>query len=157
MGIAATAVAIGLAVIASGVHVGWQGLHGVRLIAFLVGALAFATATYLLQRTFRRRARLDAIADLLPNYRHYRRHADELFFDEPELDDELSARLPVARGEVGSAARALLVSLEDEMRRDTVRMRRNNRPHCRQARLRTAGRSESRRRRIPVRFATTPS
>lgn len=154
-GMAVTAIGIGLAIFVRGDRLGWRGLNGARLAAFLVGGVALVTAIFLFQRGLRRRARLDAIADLLPSYR--RRHHDEFLFDEPDLDDDLSTRIPHARGEVRAATRALLVSLEDEMRREMGRVRRTRRPSCRRARLRAAGRSESRRRRISVRIDSTPS
>jgi hypothetical protein len=105
----------------------------------------------------RRRARMAAIADLLPRYRDHHPH-DELFFAEPDLDGAPSdRRLPAARAEIRAATRALLVSLEEEMRREIGQARRSGRPGCRRARLRAVGRSEPRRRRVPVRLATIPS
>jgi hypothetical protein len=140
-------------VVASAVHF---GLHGIRLAAFLFGVVAFAAAIGLFHRALRRRARLEAIAELLPGYRP-RAMEDELLFDEVDLDGDHSGRLPAGRAEMRAATRALLVSLEEEMRREVSRARRGGRPGCRHARLRTAGRSEARRRRVPLRLATIPS
>ncbi|MEO8212282.1 MAG: hypothetical protein ABI560_03770 [Myxococcales bacterium] len=122
----------------------------------MFGVLAFGAAIGLVQRALRRRARLEAIADLLPSYRP-RQMEDEFLFDEGDFGEDFSGRLPAGRAEMRAATRALLVSLEEEMRREVSRARRSGHPACRHARLRTAGRSEARRRRIPVRLATSAS
>ncbi|MEP6655569.1 MAG: hypothetical protein ABJA82_19540 [Myxococcales bacterium] len=147
------AVAAGIVVVGSVAHF---GLHGMRLAAFMFGVVAFGAAIGLVKRALRRRARLEAIAELLPSYRP-RPMEDEFLLDEGDLDDDHSGHLPAGRAEMRAATRALLVSLEEEMRREVGRARRSGRPACRHARLRIAGRSEARRRRVPVRIATSAS
>lgn len=148
------AVGAGVGVMAAGNHL--ASLRGIRLAAFIVGTMGFAFAIYLFQRSVRRRARLEAIADLLPAYRHHR-FDDEFLLDQADLEDRLSESIPGARADVRHVTRALLVSLEEEMRRETGRVRRSSRPACRHARLRVAGQTPSRRRRVPLRLATSPS
>ena len=138
-------------------RLGLGTLRGLGLGVFLCAGAAFAVGACLFQRGLRRRARMAAIADLLPRYLDHHRD-DEFLFDEPDLDAALAdRRLPAVRAEIRAATRALLVSLEEEMRRQTGHARRSGRPGCRRARLRAAGRSEPRRRRIAVRLAIAPS
>lgn len=163
----ATAVAAaiaGVAVVVRGAERGWMSLHGVRLAMFVGGVLIFAVGVGLFLREIRarRRARIEAIAALLPKIGGRRRWAlnnqmEDSWLDDFEGTDDLSERVPMARAEIRAATRALLVSLEEEMRRDGIGKRRSARPACRRARLRVAGRAEAKRRHPRVRSASIPS
>jgi hypothetical protein len=161
--IAAAIVGAGVALVAHGVHKGIVTLTAARLIALSLGTVISGVTVLLVRRARRHRARVEAIRTLLPQYRA-RHHlwamtaeemegADPYSFDDADEDDT-SRGVPVARAEFRAVTRALLMSLEEEMRRETGRHRRTGRPACRRARLRAAGRSEPRRRRVPVRPAT---
>ncbi|MES1207669.1 MAG: hypothetical protein ABUS79_17160 [Pseudomonadota bacterium] len=161
--VAAVIAASGAAVIVQGIQVGMEGLRGMRLLAFCLGVVICATGVFLFRREMRRRARAAAIARLLPRYRARRRawnsavgdpgNVDSFLFNDSDWYDEASERVPASGAQVREATRALLVSLEDELRRErTANARRaGRRPACRRARLRAAGRSEARRRRVSVR------
>jgi hypothetical protein len=154
--VAAAAAATGAAVVVRGFEIGVITLQGVRLVAFLVGAVVFGAGVFLFQRGVKRRARIDAMAALLPRYRR-NRNPDPFLLDDGYADDEPLDGMPVIRSEMRAATRALLVSLEEEMRCESGPRRRPVRPACRRARLRVAGRSEPGRRRISVRPASIPS
>ena len=138
---------------------GWSGPH---LLAFAGGTMLCAVGVFLFQRGLRRQARLRAIADLMPYYRNGL-HArggnagairggsfpanDAWRLDGTEWSDERS-EAPLAHAEMRAATRALLVSLEDELRQEvTSRRQRTSHPACRRARLRRAGRAKTERRR----------
>jgi hypothetical protein len=136
------------------------GPHPVMLAA---GVGLCATGLYMFQRGLRRRARLRAIDQLLPHdreRRHYRDQADAAAKRNRRLINERAwalaetewaddgADAPLGRSEMRAATRALLVSLEEELRREAVvRGGRVTRPACRRARLRAAGRVKTTRRR----------
>lgn len=163
---AAAAAAVGAVVLAQSIGKGAAGLRGTHSLPVVVGVLILAIGVCLFVQGLRdrRRARVAAIAALLPGVgRRYRRWAadndidDSFLLDDFEGGDELSENMPIARAEIRAATRALLVSLEEEMRRDGTGKRRSARPACRRARLRAAGRSEPKRRHARVRSATMPS
>jgi hypothetical protein len=161
--IAAAIAAASVGMLAQGVHRGIVTLPAARFIALTLGALICGVTVVLFRRARRYRSRVEAIRTLLPQYRE--RHplwtmsADELERGDPfsfeDMDeDDPSLSVPVARAEFRAVTRALLMSLEEEMRRESGRHRRSGRPACRRARLRAAGRSEPRRRRVLARPAT---
>ena len=167
---AVAAAVAGAAVVVRGAEMGLVSLHGTRLVMFGSGVLIFSLGIGLFLRGLRQRRRvrrMEAIAALLPRVgggagRRLRwamnnETEDSFLMDDFEGADDLSERLPIARAEIRAATRALLVSLEEEMRRDGVGKRRAGRPACRRARLRVAGRAESERRHPRVRSATIPS
>jgi hypothetical protein len=159
LGLAAIVSAAGAGVLvgALGFCLGLGNLRGMGLVALLLGGVALAVVVYLFERGVRRRARMEAIAELLPRFREHQME-DEFLFEEPDLGgDDRSAPPLAARTEIRAATRALLVSLEEEMRREKGQARRSARPGCRRARLRAVGRSEPRRRRVSLRAATLPS
>jgi hypothetical protein len=112
-------------------------------------------------RGLRRQARMRAIDELLPRYRERMRYRDiadgaarqsrrpvgarSWRGDETEWAEE-GTDAPLGRADMRAATRALLVSLEEEMRREAV-IDRSPRPACRRARLRAAGRAKTERRR----------
>jgi hypothetical protein len=165
----ATAVAAaiaGAAVVVRGAETGLVRLHGARLVMFAGGILIFCLGVVLFLRGVRerRRARMEAIAALMPRIGGARRRwarnneiEDSFLLDDFEGSDDLSEGMPVARAEIRAATRALLVSLEEEMRREGLGRRRATRPACRRARLRVAGRAEPKRRHPRVRVETIPS
>lgn len=148
------AAAAGAAVVAHGLGTGLHTLRGVPLAIFLLGGVALVGGVFLVNRAIRRRARLEVIATLLPRYRENRRD-DQFSFDQVGLEGEPSGRIPTTHAEIRNATRALLASLEEEVRRDTGHARRSKRPACRRARLRLAGQSERSRRRVAHRRITT--
>lgn len=158
---AAVAATAGAIVVAQTVARGGAG-HGGAL-PIVVGGLILAAGVWLFFRGLRdrRRARMAAIAALLPGMGRRRRgwsvddDIDSAFLlDDCEGGDDFSENLPAARAEIRAATRALLGALEEDMRRDGTGKRRSTRPGCRRARLRTAGRSEAKRRHPRVRAAT---
>ncbi len=167
MAVASAAAAAGAAVVAHGVQKGLIDPHGVRLTVFLIGIVICGAGIYLLQRGLRRRARIEAIRALLPRTFDRRRawasgsrdtgRADPFGIEALDWGDDPGDVMPRAHAEIRAATRALLVSLEEEMRTEAGRVRRAGRPACRRARLRVAGRNGSQRRRVPVRFASSPS
>ena len=161
---AAVAAAAGAVMVAQSMVRGGIGLRGT--LPVVVGVLILAMGVWLFVRGLRdrRRARVAAIAALLPGVG--RRHRgftlddeidDAFMMDDFEGSDDPSERLPTARAEIRAATRALLGALEEEMRRDGSGKRRSTRPACRRARLRVAGRSEPKRRHLRVRTASIPS
>jgi hypothetical protein len=158
VGAAATLV-LGVLALGFGVR---PGPHPITLAA---GVGLFAAGLYMFQRGLRRRARMRAIERLLPHHRERRRYRDLAdaavkknrrfiddkgwMLDETEWTDD-GADAPLGRSEMRAATRALLVSLEEELRRDAVvGGPRSTRPACRRARLRAAGRVKTGRRRRP--------
>lgn len=149
--------------------------RGPQLLALVAGAVLCGVGLFLFQRGLRRQARLRAIADLMPHYRAQMgyarasaavaassRRASALDDWEQEAADwaaDERADRPLARAEMRAATRALLVSLEDELRHEAaLRHQRSARPACRRARLRAAGRGPlGQRRRIAVRPVRDPS
>lgn len=139
---------------------GRPGPHPITLAA---GVGLCAAGLYMFQRGLRRRARVRAIDQLLPHHHERRRYRDmadaaaeknRRFIDDGAwtLDDtewtDDGTDAPLGRSEMRAATRALLVSLEEEMRREAVvRDGRSTRPGCRRARLRAAGRAKTGRRR----------
>jgi hypothetical protein len=132
-------------------------------IAFVAGLALCAVGLYMFQHGLRRRARLRAIDELLPAYRERMRYRDMAdaaaqqsrrfvgaktwTSDQAEWADE-GTEAPLGRADMRAATRALLVSLEEEMRREAaIRGARPARPACRRARLRAASRVKAERRR----------
>jgi hypothetical protein len=150
------AAAAGTAIVAQGAETGVFGLRGMRFFGLVIGLALCVGGVVLFQRAARRRARINALTALMPRYQSRRMEQDFPFGDfDPAVD--FSDRLPIARSEIRDATRALLVSLEEEMQRETARQRRSGRPACRRARLRAAGRSPLGRRRVVPRATSIPS
>jgi len=144
---------------------GWSAPH---LLAFAGGTMLCAIGVFLFQRGLRQQARLRAIAELMPHvqdrwrsrsgvgagrsFRSFRPSPanDAWHRDGSEWSDDLSDA-PLAHAEMRAATRALLVSLEDELRQETTsRRERTAHSACRRARLRAAGRAKAERRRRVV-------
>jgi len=160
--VAAVAAAAG-AVTLGGLALAFRVRPGPQPVTFLAGIALCAAGLYMFQRGLRRRARLRAIDQLLPHHRERLRHReladaaaaqtrrfidDRMWTgDETEWGDD-GGDPPLGRSEMRAATRALLVSLEEEMRREAlVRGAGPARPACRRARLRAAGRAKTTRRR----------
>lgn len=171
--VGATAGAVALVRGMAGGGTAWSSPH---LFALLGGAVLCGMGLLLLQRGLRRRARLRAIADLMPHYRNRMGYAqgasvaaassrrfsamDEWEQEAADWGSDDRADLPLARAEMRAATRALLVSLEDELRHEagSHHHRRSARPACRRARLRAAGRdSLGQRRHVVARSVRNPS
>ena len=164
--IAAVIAAAGAAIVVRGLSVGFGGWRTPHTLVFAAGVLLCAVGLFMFQRGLRRQARLRAIAELLPHYRERMRYRDmadaaaahtrrfgganDWSLDEGEWADE-GTEAPLARAEMRAATRALLVSLEEEIRHETAaRRKRTTRPACRRVRLRAAGRAKTERRRVIV-------
>ena len=156
--------AVAFACVGAGGLVGTALGHGSRAIfSAAVVLLACALALAFLRRELRLRAR-DELLSWLPAGRGHLRSSkgpwgsdwDGLWGREEVATEDYSAGLTLARSEIRNATRALLASLQDEARREESRGR-AERPACRRARLRTAGRPTTVRRRPSVRRTALPS
>lgn len=149
-----------------GFQLGLGNLRGLQMVGFITGVVVCATGIVLFERGLRRRAHAALVAKLLPRYSAQRRmwtaagraevlraHPDSFLMDESDWVDGSSAhgRGDASGAKLHEATRALLVSLEDELRRETSCDRRPSRPACRRARLRAVRRLEPRRRRVSAR------
>jgi hypothetical protein len=168
---AVAALAAGAGILAQALASGLVAGPGARQIAFMAGAVICTIGVCLFVRglRLRRRARTIRIASLLPRLSRARigdarlslgigdELAEGFLRDDFTTADDLSDGIPSAPSEIRAATRALLVSLEEELRREGRRPRRTGRPACRRARLRVVGRSEPKRRRVRARPVSIPS
>jgi len=131
------------------------------MVLVLILAVCIGAATYLIHE-LRRRSRLAAVARTLQERERRRRWvalmrggeasdwADSLAgVEDAEWNDEMAAGMAVAQADVHAATRALMVSLEAELGRESQRARRVAHPACRRASLRVAGRAPVGRRSSP--------
>ena len=161
--VAIATVAAGLAVVVQGFVSGLHRVSGGRLIVFVCGAFAISVGIHMIGHVVQHRRRLQAAA-VLPwlreRWRERRLASDDYgealdLMDGPDSEGIELPRLVPA--EVRAATRALLVSLEDELRREPSARRRSAHVACRRARLRAAGRVRSPRQGQRVRRLSMPS
>lgn len=158
VGAAAVASAVAMAIVVRGLGSGPDRWQAPYLAAFVAGLFLCGVGVSLIVRGVRQRTRMRVLAELLPAaherlrlrraadataaHPHRLVHGRVSAIDDTEWADE-ATDAPRARADMRAATRALLVSLEDELRREAAnRVIRPGRPACRRARLRAAGRGK---------------